>query len=429
MALRRAKKLPTLLGQAWRTRRPRPSLNLKDSEVYQALKRLKFFRLAGLLVLVLFLASFFMYLAEYREGKVQGLWDSVWWALSTITTVGYGDIVPHTVVGRLIGFGLMISGIVLVSLFTATIASAFVNRKIKEGKGLEDIRDKGHILVCGWNHSGLAVLRGLAHLLKTALPSVVLVNNLPREQLDSILYHLPGMNIKFVRGDFTKEEILARANLSAARSAIILADTAGGYPADKADERTIFGCMAIKTLSTKVHTCAELIEGENREHLKRANVDEVFVRGDAGAAFLAGAATAPGLAEVMRGLYDFSGPNKLWRVPAPERFAGQAVRALAEHYRERFSGLLIALIAESSPIRLGDILSHDATAIDEFISRKFQESGRDYFSDKAKTSVEINPPPGRLVAKGELAVVLAPERPVEASFIEKAQDLVSGLKG
>lgn len=54
--------------------------------------------------------------------------DSIWWAFTTITTVGYGDLYPVTIPGRTIAVGLMISGIALVGAVTATLASWFVER-------------------------------------------------------------------------------------------------------------------------------------------------------------------------------------------------------------------------------------------------------------------------------------------------------------
>lgn len=397
-------------------------------EVYQGLKRARFFQIAGLLILVLLLASSAMYLAEHRTGENTGFWDSIWWSLVTITTVGYGDVVPLTIIGRVVGVSLMLSGLVLVSLMTATIASVFVTRKIKEGKGLEDVRDKDHIVICGWNESGLDVIRGLEKHLAPNMPVVVLINNLPREEVDSIIYHFPEMECRFVRGNFTREEILSRANLVRARSAVILADTAGGYPSEKADERTIFGCMTIKSMAPMVKTCAELISRENREYLTRANVDEVFIRGEPSAAFLASAAATTGLSSVMRGLLDLNRTNKLWRVPIPERFIGQTVAELSEYYREKFEAILIAVVTETNPIRLGDILSHDATAIDEFIARKFEQSGRDYFSAREQVSVQINPPRDYVLTKDDAAIVLGEERPVETSFLGKSLDRVTGGK-
>lgn len=52
--------------------------------------------------------------------------DALWWAVTTVTTVGYGDHFPTTGLGRLIAVGLMIGGIALLGVVTATLASWFV---------------------------------------------------------------------------------------------------------------------------------------------------------------------------------------------------------------------------------------------------------------------------------------------------------------
>lgn len=54
--------------------------------------------------------------------------DSLWWAVTTITTVGYGDRYPTTAEGRAIAFGLMVAGIALLGVVTATLASWLVER-------------------------------------------------------------------------------------------------------------------------------------------------------------------------------------------------------------------------------------------------------------------------------------------------------------
>ncbi|MFE5774994.1 potassium channel family protein [Brachybacterium sp. NPDC056505] len=56
-------------------------------------------------------------------GNIETIGDSLWWAIATITTVGYGDYTPVTLPGRLIAVGLMICGIALVGVITATFAS------------------------------------------------------------------------------------------------------------------------------------------------------------------------------------------------------------------------------------------------------------------------------------------------------------------
>jgi voltage-gated potassium channel len=63
--------------------------------------------------------------------NVANLWDSFWWAMVTVTTVGYGDIYPVTSGGRLIAIALMLVGIGTLGVFTATIAGYVVRGREK----------------------------------------------------------------------------------------------------------------------------------------------------------------------------------------------------------------------------------------------------------------------------------------------------------
>lgn len=64
--------------------------------------------------------------ATVDQGDFKSFWDGIWWAVVTVTTVGYGDLYPHTVAGRLIAMLLMLVGIGFISVLTASIASIFV---------------------------------------------------------------------------------------------------------------------------------------------------------------------------------------------------------------------------------------------------------------------------------------------------------------
>lgn len=64
--------------------------------------------------------------ATFDAGEFHTIWQGIWWATVTVTTVGYGDLYPTTVFGRLIGIVVMLVGIGFLSVLTATVASHFV---------------------------------------------------------------------------------------------------------------------------------------------------------------------------------------------------------------------------------------------------------------------------------------------------------------
>jgi voltage-gated potassium channel len=84
---------------------------------------------------VLVTALFLTYLAGIEitmaeRGKpgatIESVGDGFWWAITTLTTVGYGDIYPTTTEGRFIAVGLMVSGICVLGFISATVAAWFV---------------------------------------------------------------------------------------------------------------------------------------------------------------------------------------------------------------------------------------------------------------------------------------------------------------
>jgi voltage-gated potassium channel len=74
------------------------------------------------------------------DANITDFGDAIWWAVSTMTTVGYGDQYPVTAIGRLVGFGLMIGGIALLSTVTATLASWLVESVQAEKEQADDLK-------------------------------------------------------------------------------------------------------------------------------------------------------------------------------------------------------------------------------------------------------------------------------------------------
>jgi voltage-gated potassium channel len=73
------------------------------------------------------------------------IWIGMWWALQTVTTVGYGDVAPTHVTGRVVGAVVMLEGIAFVAIITAVITSSFVARATRQkeaAQAKEDLSDR-----------------------------------------------------------------------------------------------------------------------------------------------------------------------------------------------------------------------------------------------------------------------------------------------
>jgi len=83
-------------------------------------------RLRTILAALIFFIFLFGYLFYISEPEVRNLGDGIWWALVTITTVGYGDITPLTTIGRVVASSLMFLGLGLIATITAIVSAKFI---------------------------------------------------------------------------------------------------------------------------------------------------------------------------------------------------------------------------------------------------------------------------------------------------------------
>ena len=103
-------------------------------ELYALLKHERLFKVFGVVCLIIIYGALAIFFADryYQSKGTGGIFDALYWAVVTITTVGYGDIVPSSKVGKIFALIIILSGPALLSLITASIASILVERKIRD---------------------------------------------------------------------------------------------------------------------------------------------------------------------------------------------------------------------------------------------------------------------------------------------------------
>jgi voltage-gated potassium channel len=112
-------------GRRLRRRAPRAQERFKGRAERAIAGRHVFRYLAGATVVLSAAAGVLVWLIDRRDFATVG--DGLWWALQTVSTVGYGDVVPHTTWGRVVGSVVLVLGVTFLSFLTATITSYFVS--------------------------------------------------------------------------------------------------------------------------------------------------------------------------------------------------------------------------------------------------------------------------------------------------------------
>ena len=142
------------------------------SSLFTALskKRFEFIFLGYLLLFVPFLVGSLFYLLENETNKeITSYLDAIYWAMVTITTVGYGDITPVTDIGKIIAMFSIIFGVAMISFTTSIMVSAFSERfdELRNIGSIKEVhRMKNVILINGYGHLGKTIAQKLENSTK-----------------------------------------------------------------------------------------------------------------------------------------------------------------------------------------------------------------------------------------------------------------------
>lgn len=98
--------------------------------------------LLGITVSIIFIGAFAALVLDsgMENAQITSFSDAVWWSISTVTTVGYGDIVPNSIAGRIMGMGLMVVGIGVMAAFISQVSATLVESRMKRNSGEDDFK-------------------------------------------------------------------------------------------------------------------------------------------------------------------------------------------------------------------------------------------------------------------------------------------------
>ena len=347
-------------------------------------------------VIVVVAAAGFAHWEANTQGEDVGFFQGLWWAVVTVTTVGYGDFAPRTVPGRVLGMAVMASGIVLVSTITGSLASVLIERRFKKRRGMLPVMIKGHIVILGWNGHGPVLVRQLLSHGDLTQAELVLVAEMEPSAFEELAQGLGlGDRLHFSRGLATLKAAQERANPAAARMAFILSPEALG--SEEADNHAVLAALTFRGLAPHVPLYAEARLEASREHLWRAGVTQAVGRDELAGLTLGFLAAHPAMHDFLQALLSGSGASAIRYRPltAAEKAAGW--KATVRACLDQGGQLPVAVCRMPREIGLTDLL--DASqALDQFILQLFKEAGHDTALGSQSPKVVLNPGPDQDLA-------------------------------
>lgn len=173
---------------------------LEGSALVATMKRLiswEFLAVLAALTGLLLLVGFLLWLAERHKNKdmfggkpAEGIGASFWWAAVTMTTVGYGDKAPITLAGRIIGLVWMFAGIIIISSFTAAIATSLTVSQLETRvQGADDLPDVRVATLIGSTSADYLERQGIRFRPQTDLTAAV--EGLAQARFEAVVYDKP----------------------------------------------------------------------------------------------------------------------------------------------------------------------------------------------------------------------------------------------
>lgn len=260
-----------------------------------------------------------IYLIEGKTNQhIHNIGDGIWWALVTLTTVGYGDMAPEEPLGRVLGGILMIMGMFSLAGFAGIVGNTLLNAILSIQK--EQFRMSqyvNHVVVCGYDGGSRMLLDTLMSELENSDSQVVVFSPGARPT------DLPS-EVIWIDGDPTKESELDKVKLVGARAVVVVGQRTL-LPA-QADAQSILTVFTVRSYLKKqskyvsrskpVYVLTEILDGENVEHARAAGASEVLESTKVGFSLLAHAIVVPGASEIMSRVV-VSGSHNLYVGVAP----------------------------------------------------------------------------------------------------------------
>ncbi len=231
-----------------------------------ASKKFEFFTLMVFTSVMISVSAVLIYVAEANNDNsaIDTIFEAFYWSFVTLSTVGYGDFVPVTDLGRTVAMIIIVSGVAVLAFTTSIVVSAFTEQldSIKEQKIVSDISKMKHFyLICGYSPIAEIVIK---RLLRDKLPFVILEKDAGKAlQVRKAKYPV-------VIADPSNQETYKMYGIDLKKQVISV------LCLEDSDIQTIYTALTIRSIEPKMKMLSYLHEGKNRKKLRLAGIDTII---------------------------------------------------------------------------------------------------------------------------------------------------------
>lgn len=232
----------------------------------------RFFRTLGMFIILIAFSTISIHYVEERSW-----FDSLYFTVSTISTVGFGDITPKTTFGKIIVILLIIFGITIFFVIIESLMQIAVKKRVAEALKLEEeeIHLENHVIVSGYGLYGEVVAKELKILGETVVIIDAEEDKIEEAEKDGFVA---------IKGSAIEEDVLLKAEIEKAKALIITQQDAG---------TVAFIAITAQQINPEIRLIARASKIEYLDQFLKVGIDRVISPESVGGRMMARAATAP----------------------------------------------------------------------------------------------------------------------------------------
>jgi voltage-gated potassium channel len=280
--------------------------------------------------------------SKSAESPIVDFFDGVWFTLVTLATVGYGDMYPHTVGGKIVSLVFVVSSFTIFGFLIGRISSYMTERMEEQKLGFHGTKFKGHAVIIGWNSLGHEVVEQLLGVGKR----VAIVTN-RRDDIDLIRENYSANHVFTLLADYNKIEMLEKVNLK--ESSIV-------YINLEDDTANLVHILNLKKIYGDLKYVITLENSNLKQTFQTAGVTYAVSKNEISSRLLASYIFEPDVAKFAEDIMSFAESDddfdiKEYRVIAKNPYSGQTYGKAFYDFKKNANAVLIGISKVNENVR------------------------------------------------------------------------------